>query len=144
MGKEQFIGSWKLVSSEFRTSDGDVSYPLGKDAVGLIMYDNKGYVSAQIMRPDRPNFASSDHLKGTPAEMKSAFEGYVAYYGTYEVDEKKRTIAHHLQASLFPNWVGTIHERFYEFFSNRLTLTTPPMPMGGKEVVGLLIWERAD
>ena len=144
MGKEQFAGSWKLVSSEFRTSDGDVSYPLGKDAVGLIMYDNKGHVSAQIMRPDRPKFASSDHLEGTPAEMKSAFEGYIAYYGTYEVNEKKRTITHHAKGSLIPNWVGVPLERFFEFSGNRLTLSTPPMPMGGKDVVGLLIWERAD
>ena len=144
MGKEQFAGTWKLVSSEFRTSDGDVSYPLGKDAVGLIMYDTKGHVSAQIMSPSRPKCASSDHLKSTPSEAKAASDGYVAYFGKYEVNEEKRTITHHAEGSLFPNWEGAPLERFFEFSGNRLTLSTPPMPMGGKGVVGLLIWERAD
>ncbi len=144
MGKEQFVGAWKLISSEFRRSDGEVSYPLGKNAVGLLIYDASGHVSAHLMRPDRPAFASSDHLKGTPAEIKTAFEGYIAYYGTYEVNEEEDTVTHHVEGSAFPNWVGTALRRFFEFSGNRLTLSTPPMPMGGEQVTGLLIWERAE
>ncbi len=144
MGKEQFMGTWKLVSSEFRRSDGQLTYPMGRDAVGIIIYDADWHMSVQIMRPDRPAFASGDHLKGTPAEIKSAFEGFVAYYGTYQVDEKEGTVTHHVEGSFFPNWVGLALRRFFEFSGNRLTLSTPPMPMGGEQVVGLLIWERAE
>ena len=144
MGKEQLTGTWKLISSEFRRSDGEVTYPLGRDAVGLLMFGANGHVSVQIMRPDRPKFASSDHQKGTPAEVKTAFEGYAAYFGTYEVNEEEGTLAHYVEGSPFPNWVGVTLKRFFEFDGNRLTLSTPPMPMGGEQVVGLLVWERAE
>ena len=144
MGKEQFIGTWKLVSSEFRHSDGQLTYPFGRDAVGIIMYDASGYMSAQIMRPDRPAFASGDQLEGTPMEIKSAFEGFVAYYGVYEVNQEEGTVTHHVEGSLFPNWVGSALRRFFKFSDNRLTLSTPPMPVGGQKVVGLLTWERAE
>jgi len=144
MGKEQFIGTWKLVSSEFRLSNGQVTYPMGRDAIGIIMYDTNWHVSVQIMRPDRPAFASGDQLKGTPMEIKSAFEGFVAYYGIYEVNEEKGIVTHHLEGSLFPNWVGTDQRRFFKFSGNRLTLSTPPILFGGQQVTVVLIWERAE
>ncbi len=144
MGKEQFMGTWKLVSSEFRRSDGQLTYPMGRDAIGIIMYDANGHMSVQIMRPDRPAFASGDQLKGTPMEIKSAFEGFIAYYGVYEVNQGEGTVTHHVEGSSFPNWVGSAQRRFFEFSSNRLTLSTPPILAGGQQVTGVLIWERAE
>jgi hypothetical protein len=142
MGKERFIGTWKLVSSEFRRSDGEVTYPMGRNASGMLMYDASGHMSAQIIRPDRPAFASGDQFKGTPEEIKSAFKGCVSYFGTYEVDEEKGTVTHHVEGSLFPNWVGTDQRRFFQFSGDRLTLSTPPIPVGGQQVTALLVWER--
>ena len=144
MGKEQFTGTWKLVSSEFRRSDGQLTYPMGRDAIGIIMYDANGHMSVQIVCPDRPAFASGDHLKGTPMEIKSAFEGFIAYYGAYEVNQEEGTVTHRVEGSSFPNWVGLAQRRFFEFSDNRLTLSTPPMLVGGQQVTGVLIWERAE
>lgn len=142
MGREQFIGTWKLVSSEIRLSDGQLIYPLGRDAVGRITYDTSGHMSCQLTRLDRPAFSSGDQWSGTPEETKSAFEGCVAYFGTYEVNEEKGTVTHHVEGSLFPNWVGTDQRRFFEFSGDRLTLTTPPIPAGGQQATALLIYER--
>ena len=144
MGKKQFVGTWKLVSSEFRRSDGQVIYPMGKDATGRAMFDASGYMSAHIMRPGRLAFAIGDNHKGTPAEIKTAFEGYVAYYGTYKVDEQERTITTQVEGSLFPNWIGTGQKRFYEFSGNRMTLSSPLMHIGGEQVTAQMIWEYAD
>ena len=144
MGKEQFIGTWKLVSLELRRSDGQLTYPMGRDTVGIIMYDASGHVSVHIMQPDRPAFASGDLLDGTPMEIKSAFKGFVAYYGVYEVNQEEGTVTHHVEGSLFPNWVGLPQRRFFEFSGKRLTLSTPPILAGGQQVTGVLIWERAE
>ena len=144
MGKEQFIGTWKLVSIEHRRSDGQLTYPYGRNAVGIVMYDANGHMSAQIMRPDHPAFASCDIFKGTPMETKSTVEGFVAYYGTYEVNHEEGTVTHHVEGSSFPNWVGLAQRRFFEFSGNRLTLSTPPMPMGGQQVTGVMVWERTE
>jgi Lipocalin-like domain len=139
---QRFMGTWKLVTSEFRATDGKTSYPLGEKTLGILMYDSGGRFAAQLMRPDRPKFASGDMRGGTPEEAKTAVDGYVAYFGTYAVDEARQVVVHRVEASLFPNWLGQDQVRFYEFSSDLLTLKTPPMLSGGQEITGVLVWRR--
>ncbi len=143
MGKEQFVGTWRLISSEFRrTSDGEVTFPLGKDATGLIMYDAFGNMSVHIMKLDRPKFATNDRSSGTLEQTKAAYGGYIAYYGTIEVDEKEHKVIHHAEGSLFPNEVGRPLIRYYEFKDDLLILNTPVLSMAGEKVIGVLTWKR--
>jgi hypothetical protein len=107
------------------------------------MYDAQGHMSVQIMGCDRPLFASGDPWRGTPEEIKAAFEAFTAYFGNYEVNESEGTVTHHLKGSWFPNWVGLDQKRVFEFSGNRLTLSTPPTQVGGAALTGLLIWECA-
>jgi hypothetical protein len=93
VGQEQFIGTWQLVAHETRRANGEVTYPLGRDFVGLLMYDPQGYCAVQIMRRDRLPFRSEDLQQGTSEEIKAAFEGYFAYYGTYEVNAEAGTVS---------------------------------------------------
>src|SRR6266536_2975181 len=104
--QEKFVGTWTLVSFEFRLSDGTVTYPMGRQATGMLMYDANGHVSAQMMRVDRPLFASGDQQKGTSEEVRTAVEGYVSYFGDYEVNEEEKAVIHRTKGSLFPNLVG--------------------------------------
>jgi hypothetical protein len=106
------------------------------------MYDAAGNMSVHIMRRDRPRFAVADRLGGTPEQIQAAFRGYLAYFGTYTVDEEKRAVTHHIEGCLLPNWVGVDQVRFFELSDNRLTLRTPPLMIGGAEAVGHIVWER--
>ena len=142
MSHEKFIGAWTLTFAEYRFANGTVNAIYGNHPTGMLIYDADGHVSIQIMRRDRPRFAKNDRLGGTPDETKTAFEGYLAYFGTYTVDETKQTVTHHLEGSLLPNWVGSDQVRFYELTAERLTLKTPPLMIGGQAAVGHLIWER--
>jgi len=139
---QKLIGTWQLVTSEFRAADGKVAYPLGEKAVGILMCDCGGRFAAQLMQLDRPKFASGDMRAGTPEEVKAAADGYVAYFGAYEVDDKKGTVVVHVEAALFPNWVGKDQIRFFEFSDDLLTLKTPPLLLGGHETTGVLVWKR--
>ncbi|MFZ0903719.1 MAG: lipocalin-like domain-containing protein, partial [Mycobacterium sp.] len=57
MLRTEVLGAWELVSYTAQdTHRGPITYPLGPDALGLIMYTADGYMSAQIMRPDRPAY----------------------------------------------------------------------------------------
>ncbi len=140
MGDEEFAGTWKLVSSEYRFADGE---RLKLYDTGILMYDAQGNMSVQLMQAARPAFAKADRLGGTIEEIKSAFQGYQAYYGTFSIDEKLRTVTHHLQGSLLPNWVGVDQVRYYDLEHDRLTLRTPKLLLHGKEAVGYLAWQRA-
>jgi hypothetical protein len=135
--QQRFIGSWKLISYQFTSANGEVTYPRGRDAVGRITYDQTGRMSVQIMQPGRPNFAGIDPLKATPEEMVTAYRGYVAYYGTYTVDESRGVVIHKVEGSLYPNYVATEQVRRYTFSTNRLTLEAETQLGRAK-----LVWER--
>ncbi len=140
---QNLIGTWKLVSAEYRRKSGEPIEIYGADPMGQLTYDAHGNMSIQIMRRDRSPFAVSDRLGGTPDETKVAFEGYFAYFGAFSVDEEKGAVTHHIQGSLLPNWVGMDQERFYEVTGDQLTLRTPSLMIGGDEAMGQLVWERS-
>ncbi len=136
-----FVGTWELESAEFRSDDGGVTYPFGKDAIGMLMYDATNNMTVQITRVDKKNFEIDSQFDGTPLEIKTAFEGYLAYFGTYEVKDDN-VIIHHIDGSLFPNWTGLDHERYFELSKDRLILKTPLMRLNNKKQTGVLIWKR--
>ena len=138
----QLAGVWRLVSSEFRTSSGNVIYPLGDDALGQAIFTESGYMSGQLMRQGRPAFASGDQASGTPEEIQAALQGYVAYYGQCEVDVEQQTLTTHVEGSMYPNWVGGEQVRFYELSDTQLILKTPPIAFGDEEFTGVLTWKR--
>ncbi|MFW9259890.1 lipocalin-like domain-containing protein [Nostoc sp. CALU 546] len=142
MVENQFIGTWQLVSWENRDSDGNVIYPYGQDAIGYIMYNADGYMSVNIMMANRSNFASEVILTGTTEEQAVASQSYLAYCGNYEIQSDK--IIHYIATSLFPNWVGTVQERFFQFEGDRLVLSTPPLSVSGKQQTAHLTWERVN
>jgi hypothetical protein len=141
MASNPLIGTWRLVSWENRSVvDGEVSYPLGKDAVGYIMYSQNGYMSVAIMRPDRAKFAAGDLLRASVEERAQAAGTYVSYCGRYEF--RGDTVVHRVELSLFPNWIGVEQERLVEVTGERLMLSTRPILLGGVQRTAHLIWER--
>ena len=140
MTTNPLIGTWRLISWENRSIDGQISYPLGQDAVGYIMYTQDGYMCVAIMRPHRTPFAAGDLLGGSSAEKAQAAETYVSYCGQYEF--RGDVVIHHVELSFFPNWVGIDQERLVDLTGKRLTLSTRPMVFGGRQQTAHLIWER--
>jgi hypothetical protein len=143
MGSVSVVGTWRLVSSEGRTSAGDVSRPFGDAPVGLLLYGADGYMSATLMRPDRPPFASGDRLRGTPEEVRLASEGFLAYCGTYDLDASEGIIVHHVTAADFPNIVGTDLVRRFVMENGQLVLETQPVLRAGKTWVSRITWTPA-
>ena len=136
----KLVGAWNLVSLYAQDPSGQTSYPFGRNAQGRLIYEPNGRMAVQLMNPNRPRFASGDLLLTSEAEVRAAFDGYAAYYGSYSVDQSKGIIVHHVEAALMPNWVGTDQVRHFEFQGNRLTLKGP-LVRGGQEEVSL-VWER--
>jgi hypothetical protein len=141
--KDQISGTWKLVTWKIERANGEqIDPPFGSSPPGWLMYHPGGHMCATIMRPERAKFLSNNALGGTPQEIKAAFEGYIGYCGTYEVNERERFVTHQVSLSWFPNWLGSEQKRFFEVAGDRLTISTPPLSVLGEAQVHRLIWER--
>jgi Lipocalin-like domain len=136
------VGAWRLLSWENRAADGQVTYPMGTDVVGYLLYTADGRFSVLISRAGRAGFAVGDLLSGTTEEKARAVEGFVAYGGRYSFHGDR--VVHHVELSLFPNWAGGDQERSVELTGDRLTLSARPLLLAGKQQVPRLVWERVD
>ena len=135
----RLIGTWKLESYELRSTD-RVVFPFGEDPIGYIMYNSDGYMSVTFMRSERKKFVSADLEGGTAEEKVSAHDTYFSYCGRYEVFEDR--ILHHIEVSLYPNWIGVKQERLYKFEEDELMLSTPPLVIDGKQQTARLVWKK--
>ena len=136
------VGAWRLLSWENRAADGQITYPMGADALGYLLYTADGRFSVTISRRGRAGFAAGDLLSGTTEEQARAVEGFVAYAGRYSFHGDR--VIHHVELSLFPNWVGTDQERWVELAEDRLTLSASPLLLAGRQQIPRLVWERVD
>ena len=117
---KRFIGTWRLVSDS---------------STGLMYYDGLGNMAAQVMPGRaRPKYAGA---QPTPDEAKDALAGYLAYFGTYSVNERAHTITHHRKGNINPGQIDDDAVRRYEFApGDRVILT--PVGSGNR-----ITWERA-
>jgi len=74
------------------------------------------------------------------AEIAAAARDYFAYCGTYEL--RGGEVVHRVEQSLFPNWIGAEQVRLVALDANRVILSTPPTPLGGRQQIATLVWER--
>jgi len=140
---DQLLGSWELVSYQLDLDTGRTAHPLGEDAVGLILYTPQRRVAVNIMRPGRATWASPNPAAGTQAETAAAAAGYLAYAGSFTVDEGASLVEHHVDVSLFPNWVGDVQRRFVDITGDELVLESPVITdAAGTSVTPRLRWRR--
>lgn len=140
----RLVGTWSLDHWQAQVGSEPPTFPFGAEAAGRLMYDEVGNMAVQLLVPDRPTFASPDWTGGTPAEVEAAFEGFFSYYGDYTLDEAANTVTHHLEAALFPNWIGTQQVRTFRFVGDTLVLSTPPLVGQGVEAVHTLRWVKVE
>lgn len=142
--RQRLLGSWVLQSYlEQPKGQETPNYPLGADARGMLIYSPDGYMSALLMRNGRRPFASGDWFRSTADEL-SAASAFIAYSGSFVVDEASHSVAHHVDLSFFPNWVGQSQIRLAGGDADDLILTpTAPILSGGDLVIPQLRWKRS-
>ncbi|MGD0098040.1 MAG: lipocalin-like domain-containing protein [Terracidiphilus sp.] len=133
------IGTWKLVSALVATLGGETRNLLGENPNGFLTYTGEGRMTAIIAMSGRQPLSVADPVAAPAAERAEAFATFSAYAGRYTSDGDR--ITHHVEVSLFQNWVGTDQIRFAKLQGSRLTLSTPPILAGGEQLVLELLWE---
>jgi hypothetical protein len=109
---DKLVGTWRVVRFVDINPSGKVTYPFGQKPRGYVVYDPTGHLSVQIMRvPAQPTFVAGDDDKGTDAEVRGAYDGFVANFGTYRVDEAHSVVTHVVEGNLKPSYTGTEQPR---------------------------------
>lgn len=134
---QRLVGNWTLLSYVTDNPDGTQGKPYG-DAVGRLSYDAIGNMAGQVMRPGRLAVAPG---QWGAQEVRSAYAGYIAYFGTYEVNPAEDTVVHHVQGALNQGWVGGRQVRRMRFDGELLILSTD-VPKAGAMVRHTLTWRK--
>jgi hypothetical protein len=130
--KRSLAGNWKLVKYEIFAENGEVRP--GQYDVGRLMYDERGEMTAHLMRSGRPKEAPT-----TEAARAAAYQTYLGYFGPYTIDADRRVVVHHVAGASLPQWLGTEQVRYYAFpAANTLTLSLK----NGERITQTLTWER--
>jgi hypothetical protein len=114
------VGTWTPVSVE----------AFGPNPKGLLIFEDNGRFSLQLMRAQLPKFASNKRNDGTAEENKEVVGGSIAYYGTYSMSGNELTF--HTEGCTFPNWMQTDQKRSNVSISaDELKYTNPAPSIGG-------------
>jgi hypothetical protein len=150
--KEKLIGTWTLVSSDQVRPDGSKVQQFGADPQGINVFDPNGNFFIMVANPDSLMVASTDNLKlisnnrsiTNSEEFGGLIAESIAYYGTYVVNESEKVVTLHLDASTFPNQVGTDQQRTVTSIrADELMLKySNPAAMSGVQVHQ--VWERTE
>jgi hypothetical protein len=86
--RERLIGAWHLVHIDSPGQDGkptDIPQPQG-----VLIYTRDGHISVQLMYPKSTTALCNEYVQN----------GYEASFGSYDVDEARHTLTHHVQGSI--------------------------------------------
>ena len=138
---EDIEGLWRLQSMEQRYDDGRVIYPFGRDVEGRIFYGADKSMFCAIQKGGRTPFTTGKQWTADAAEKARAYEDYLTYCGRCEMEGD--TVTHHIEISLYPDWIGKHQVRKLQFVGGLLHITARLEDNTPEARTSLLIWERA-
>jgi hypothetical protein len=92
------------------------------------------------MKPP-PDVASDDWDKFTVPEKVTLYDGYVAYFGRFEIDAARQVVIHLPEGDLSRLYIGGHEERHFKLAGDRLILSKT-WTQSGKKWSGVRIWQR--
>src|SRR3954465_4323778 len=97
--KDQLVGSWDFVIAEITAADGKKTLPFGDSPKGQIIFTSDGHFSQVHLSGGLAKIARNNRLNGTDSDNRAIVQGTLALFGTYSVDEAKRTVTFNIAAS---------------------------------------------
>jgi hypothetical protein len=102
--RARLIGAWHLASIT-----GPDGKPVSTIPTGMLIYTRDGHMSVQLMYPKTEKALSNQYVQA----------GYEASFGSYDVEEARHMVTHHVQGSVTRELlVGKDLPRVYKFTSD--------------------------
>jgi hypothetical protein len=130
--REQIVGSWNFVVAEVVAPDGKKSFPFGETPTGILIFTAGGQFAQIHVAGDVPKLASNNRLTGTPEEYATIMRRSISLFGTYSVNEEKKTVTYKIVSSTYPNFAGEAQERTIDKLTADEFINTNPNVAGGR------------
>ena len=130
--KDQIVGTWDFVVAEVTAPDSKKSFPFGETPRGILIFTADGRFAQIHVASDVPKIASNNRMTGTPEEYAGIMRRSLSVFGTYAVDEAKKTVTYHIVSSSFPNWEGEAQTRTIDKLTTEEFVNTNPNVAGGR------------
>ena len=138
----QLTGTWRLVAYQEKLSNGDTVNPYGDTPQGEaaatnelmpMIYERLCTIAHRqlVHAPQRQTLSTTDLVH----------EAYLAYYGTWAVDEGHSVVVENIRASNQPFLNNQITTQRYDFDGKRLSLRTV-LDNHGDEHSILFVWDK--
>src|SRR4026207_1887712 len=92
--RNQIVGTWEFVVAEITAPDGKKSFPFGESPKGILIFTPDGRFAQVHVASEVPKIASNNRLTGTPEEYQAIMRRSLSVFGTYTVDEAKKTVTY--------------------------------------------------
>jgi hypothetical protein len=130
--REQIVGTWNFVVAEVVAPDGKKSFPFGENPKGMLIFTPGGQFVQVHFASDLPKLASNNRLTGTPEEYATIMRRSISLFGTYSVNEEKKTVTYNISGSTYPNFNGEEQVRTIDKLTADEFVNTNPNVAGGR------------
>jgi hypothetical protein len=130
--RDQIVGTWNFVVAEVVAPDGKKSFPFGETPKGILIFTAGGQFVQVHVASDLPKIASNNRLTGTPEEYSTIMRRSISLFGTYAVDEEKKTVTYNIVSSTYPNFAGEAQVRTIDKLTADEFVNTNPNVAGGR------------
>jgi hypothetical protein len=130
--RDQLVGTWNFVVAEVTAPDGKKSFPFGETPKGILIFTADGRFAQIHVASDVPRIASNNRLTGTPEEYADIMRRSLSVFGTYTIDEAKKTVTYNIVSASFPNWEGEAQTRAIDKLTADEFVNTNPGVAGGR------------
>jgi hypothetical protein len=108
--QQQIVGTWTLESGSENYADGK---RIASWATGNLMIDANGHVALFLVGRDQPNTSQS---------VRTPVGPFVAYYGTYTVNEAEKVLSFKVDHAASPLFNGSVRTQKISFNGDVMTL----------------------
>jgi hypothetical protein len=130
--QDRLAGTWHFVVAEVTAPDGTKSFPFGPKPRGMVIFTLDGDFMQIHIASEVPKIANGNRLAASPEEYAGIMRGTIAQFGTYTVDEDKKTFTMKFTASTFPNWDGISQTRTIDKLTDDEMINTNPQVGAGR------------
>jgi len=141
--REQLVGTWDFMIAEITAANGTKTLPFGDKPKGQIIFTADGHFSQVHVSGGLPRIASNNRLAGTDADNRAIVQGTLAFFGTYTVDEAKKTLTFNITASTYPNAEGTSQTRTIDKLTETEFRNTNPAASRDGPAMAANVYTRA-